>query len=271
MGFTDDLLTGVATRLAGHSVGVWKPVGVYADAEVGIVLGLPTQGPPALIALSTFDDDAAVESDSVLTLRVHLRAPGPDQAAVDELADAVHGVLHDVWGIALDTLRLVYARRLSSEPPKLDTNGRYQRVDEYELAVPRPSATPTDHPGFAESAVRRKALELQNAVLAIGGLRVSLDPNELLDPPAVLIAPPRLTWEGYCPDGTPTTARFLLYLVLPAAGSQLVFDLLGLAELVAAAVETVPGATAPTAYYGRWNPSATTDLPAYLLEVEVSL
>src|SRR6266545_3974652 len=117
MGFTTDLLTGVAQLLDAETAAVWDPYGTYAADQIGIVLGVPTQSPDSLIALSAYGniDDAAL-SDSTVQVQVRLRGPDADPRPADDLADAVFDALQGKHGAMLGPVRLVYARRNSTFP-----------------------------------------------------------------------------------------------------------------------------------------------------------
>jgi len=140
VGFTASLLTVVAQLLASTGVAVWKPTGAYTDSEVGIVLGVPTQSPPAQVALAAYgtSDDPAL-SDSVVQMQVRMRAAGADVRKVDDLADTVFDALQGLRGATVGSGRLVYARRHSTLPLGVDGNGRFERTDNYTLTVHRPS------------------------------------------------------------------------------------------------------------------------------------
>lgn len=141
MGFTSDLFVGIAQRLDADDVAVWKPTGVYLNNEVGIVLGVPTQQPPSLVALAAYNniDDPAL-SDSTVMLQVRTRAAGADPTPADDLADAVFNSLQGLHGATVNGIRIVYSRRTSSYPLGVDGSGRQERTDNYDLTVHRPSA-----------------------------------------------------------------------------------------------------------------------------------
>lgn len=141
MGFTSDLLTGIAQRLDADDVAVWKPTGAYTDQEIGIVLGVPTQSPPSLIALAAYNniDDPAL-SDSTVMLQVRTRGPNPDPVLADDLADAVFNTLHGLHGAIVNGVRIVYGKRTSTYPLGIDGSGRQERTDNYDLTVHRPSS-----------------------------------------------------------------------------------------------------------------------------------
>lgn len=141
MGFTEDLLVGVAQLLAAREVAVWKPVDPYNDDEVGIVLGVPTQSPRSLVALAAYSnvDDPAL-SDSTVGVQVRVRGPGANPTPADDLADAVFDELQGYRGDLPNGIHVVYGKRTSTYPLGLDGNGRQERTDNYDLTVHRPSA-----------------------------------------------------------------------------------------------------------------------------------
>lgn len=140
MGFTADLLIGVAQLLDSRTAAVYKPTGTYADNEIGIVFGVPTQNPPSLIALAAYtnDDDPAL-SDSTMGVQVRVRGATADPTAADDLADQVFDALQGLRA-TLNQIRVVYAKRTSTYPLGIDGNGRQERTDNYDLDVHRPSA-----------------------------------------------------------------------------------------------------------------------------------
>lgn len=141
MAFTTDLLTGIAQVLALDGVGVWKPSGTYAADEIGIVLGVPTQDPPSLIAIAAYNaiDDPSL-SDSTAQVQFRVRGPSADPGPADDLADGIFDSLQGRHGAVLNGITLVYARRTSTLPLGVDGNGRQERTDNYDLTVHRPSA-----------------------------------------------------------------------------------------------------------------------------------
>jgi hypothetical protein len=108
---------------------------------------------------------------------------------------------------------------------------------------------------------------LAEALRTVEGLRVHTDPGALLDPPAAVVGPPALAWEGY--DAAPTSARFVVVVVV-AMDERALPRLWDLVPLVAAAVDTVPDAVLRTADPGVWSANGA-DLPSYELLIEVAL
>lgn len=139
MGFTSDLLVGVAQLLDADGVAVWDPTGTYANTDVGIVIGPPSQSPPSLVALAVYNssDDPATP-DSTVFLQVRTRAPDDDPRKADDLDDGVFNALQGLRA-TINGIRLVYGKRNSSAPIGIDSNGRQERTSNYELMVHRPS------------------------------------------------------------------------------------------------------------------------------------
>ena len=139
MGFTSDLLAGVAQLLDADGVAVWNPSGTYTDIEIGIVIGAPSQDPPSLVALATYNNaDASAASDSTVFLQARVRGADDDPRKADDLADAVFDSLQGLRK-TVNGIRIVYGKRNSSYSLGIDGNGRQERTDNYELMVHRPS------------------------------------------------------------------------------------------------------------------------------------
>jgi hypothetical protein len=141
MGFTADLLAGVAGLLAGQGVGAWRPDGIYGDGDVGIYLGVVPQSGGRLITLTCYPrgDDPAL-SDSMVGLQVRARSSGRDLREATDLADRCFDALQALAGVVLPTgVRLSYVGRLSGAPMGVDEHGRWEHADNYQLAAWRPS------------------------------------------------------------------------------------------------------------------------------------
>lgn len=113
------------------------------------------------------------------------------------------------------------------------------------------------------------ALEaLYVALEGIDGLRVVRGVGLQVDPPAVVIPPPNLTWSGLGND--PTDATFSVGLLV-ANNDRITDELLRWYPLVVAALQTVDNTVVTTAVLGSWPAGGGTDLPAYLINTEVGL
>lgn len=110
---------------------------------------------------------------------------------------------------------------------------------------------------------------LRDALTDFPGAHLQPDFGPNVDPPALVIGPPALQWESGCP--VPTEARFLVYIVV-TNDDRFMDRLDELIEPVAAAIDATRDAVVIRADPGRWpTQTATGDLPAYELTVEVAL
>lgn len=117
------------------------------------------------------------------------------------------------------------------------------------------------------SIVSDAATRLTEALQAVEGVRLH-GPGDNVDPPALIIGFPRLTFSGYCP-GQITGAAFPVFLVV-AMDDRAQQRLWELAEPVAEAVESTVDATISSCEPGLY-PAGQTELPSYTFTVEMSL
>lgn len=109
---------------------------------------------------------------------------------------------------------------------------------------------------------------LEAALRTVPNLPVWVGYPRSLTPPAVVLAPPRLEWAGFCASG-PTQARWFVYLV-SAMNEFTVGQLLELVDPVVAAIdEHVPGAVVTTADPVPYP--AGPELAAYQIQIEMEL
>jgi hypothetical protein len=97
---------------------------------------------------------------------------------------------------------------------------------------------------------------------------VVADLGEATDPPAVVLAPPQLRWQGPIEFG-PREATWTAAIVVPAGG-DVVGDLFRLLPIVADAIEGTADAVVDRAEPGVYRAGAT-ELPAYFVFAEVAL
>lgn len=117
----------------------------------------------------------------------------------------------------------------------------------------------------ASEATRHLADVVEGANL---DLRVLSGLGRVVIPPAVVVGPPLLTWEGVC-EG-PTSARWSVYVV--TSMTEFATDqLLALVPVVGQAIERESRAVVNTATPGIYPAAQSGELPAYVLDVEMEL
>jgi Bacteriophage minor capsid protein len=147
MGWTNDLLTGVAERLAAAGVGVWRPAGpAYTDDETAIVVGSLPQQPSTVVALAAYAVTAsAALNDTTIGVQARIRGvSGGDQRPAADLADAVFEALH---GLRQQTIGGIWVAQItlqSSAQLGPDQQGRDERTDNYYMQAARPTAGRTE-------------------------------------------------------------------------------------------------------------------------------
>lgn len=142
MGFTTDLLTGLAVHLAAANVATWQPSGAYGPTVTGIFIATVPEHPAGVLTLTAYgiDDSDPTVPDSVVGLQVRCRAPNRDPRNADNLADAAYDALQSLGPLTLSTgVRLQLCTRRSSLPMGADASGRWERSDNYQLMVHRPA------------------------------------------------------------------------------------------------------------------------------------
>jgi hypothetical protein len=145
VGWTEQLLTGIAQHFASGGVGTWKASGAYTSVDRRpIVISAVPSSPDEVITLTAYpvDDDPAM-SDVLQGVQVRTRGDR-DPRTVDALDDDVFDALHGLAGVVLNGVHVVLARRISGSPLGVDSNGRHQRSSNYYMQAARPSPHRTD-------------------------------------------------------------------------------------------------------------------------------
>ena len=123
-------------------------------------------------------------------------------------------------------------------------------------------------PGMSAVRAKRDAIAAELQRLAQGDTRARYyELGDDVDPPAVLVGVPALTWDSLC--AAPTMARFPVILCAPA-NERAVNYLLDNFDAVVDAIESVVDVTVTTVTPTSWV-VGTTELPCYDITAEVAL
>lgn len=138
-GWTSRLLTGLAEDLHAAGVGTWRPAGKYQVGETAIVMrDIPTS-PDRVITLAGYVVGGPHGNASTIQ-GVQFRLRGlQDPRDVDDLADAIFDLLdssgpHDWHGVGVSQ---IYRQSYTSLGK--DTNGRWERSENYYTDAERPT------------------------------------------------------------------------------------------------------------------------------------
>lgn len=145
MSHTSDLLEGIAWQLHNAGIGVYRPDGIYAAGDIGIVLKVVPATPDRVIVLNAYTPGNADHPDQPLsTTAVQVRARGRANKPLDtdDVLDAVNVLLQGQEQYRYGTVQALSVTRTSSVPMGQDGNKRLEHADNYYVDVELP---PTPH------------------------------------------------------------------------------------------------------------------------------
>ena len=146
MGYTNDLLTGLAQHLTTLDLGLtYNPDSVYTAAQTGIVIGPMPPSPEKVVALQPYTVRSGARSD--VTQGVQIRIRGATRTpinAVNDLADDIYDALHGATDVDLGPIRVSLIIRASHALMGPDANARQETSSNYYLETAHPSAHVTD-------------------------------------------------------------------------------------------------------------------------------
>jgi hypothetical protein len=138
VGYTSQLLTGLAALMEEAGLGVYRPDGVIADGETGIFLHRLPEAPDRAYALTPYPVEDTGLTDVTDGIQVRMRA-GPDPNDVSDMADAVRDLLHMREATLLGSVRVSLMWRRSQAPMGQDVHGREEISSNYYLRSNRPA------------------------------------------------------------------------------------------------------------------------------------
>lgn len=143
MGWTDDLIVGLAEHLATAGIALWDPIGPYPanSAEPVITRQQLPAAPDRAIAISPYVDssgDSPSTADVLVAVQFRLRGT-TDPATVTDPADDLRTLLHCAENVTVGAIRLAVIWRQSSAPLGCDETGRWLRSENYYIRASRRS------------------------------------------------------------------------------------------------------------------------------------
>ena len=145
VGFTRNLLTGMAEQLQTAGVGVWNPAGVYALSDTGIMIRANPDKPDRMIALASYVvDDIRGMADITIGVQIKVRGLPRDPFDCDDLADGVYDALHALSGVTWQGVPIVDCYRVSHTSLGSDGKDRWLRSENYYVDAMRPNGNNTD-------------------------------------------------------------------------------------------------------------------------------
>lgn len=138
MGYTSDLVLGLAELLDAEGVGVYREDTPYGPDDTAIVQRSMPDAPDRAVCLTPYPVDDDVTTDAVTGVQVRYRA-GVDPNDVLDLGDAILAVLHNRRGYQLRSVRVAVSWRQSEALLGQDAHGRDERTSNFYFQTTRPS------------------------------------------------------------------------------------------------------------------------------------
>lgn len=142
MSATSDLLEGIAWQLHNAGIGVYRPDGVYAAGDIGIVLKVVPVAPDRVIVLNTYTPGNTDHPDQPLgTVAVQMRFRGRPNKPLDtdDTKDAAFNLLQGQEQYRYGTVQALAVTRFSSMPMGQDTSKRLEHIDNYYVETETPA------------------------------------------------------------------------------------------------------------------------------------
>jgi hypothetical protein len=139
VGWTTDILTGLAERIDTAGIGTYEATAAYDPAATVPVITLqqlPDQ-PVAAIALAYFSSGGTGGVTAAVEIAIRGDA---DPTSPDAISDAIWTLLDNAADLMLGAVHVALMYRQTSASLGLDTHGRWSRSDTYLLVADRPSA-----------------------------------------------------------------------------------------------------------------------------------
>lgn len=140
MSDTSDLLTGIATMIAGAGLGItYSPAGTYLASQTGIFMKIMPATPDRVVTLTAVNqgDNITMPLGQVM-VQVRGRGIAGNPVDVDDLLDSIFNILHGTTNLTFGGLTVIQMNRKVSVPMGMDDSKRWERVDQYYLDVSTP-------------------------------------------------------------------------------------------------------------------------------------
>jgi len=140
MGFTTNLLTGLAELLNAENVGRWIPQGAgqsFAATDTAIAIDSLGASPDKGIALTLYDVEHSGGTDSVMGLQCRVRGNPKDRTAAKDILDRIFDTLHDLEHVTIGGVPVVRIWWQSGANLGPDALNRPEHTANYYLQITR--------------------------------------------------------------------------------------------------------------------------------------
>ncbi|SCK25593.1 MULTISPECIES: minor capsid protein [unclassified Streptomyces] len=139
MGYTTALLGGLAALIADAGLAVYRPDGIYTEADTIIVtFTVMPDEPDGAVCLTAYPVEDTGLTDVTTGIQIRMRS-GRDPRQLDDLADGIRDLLHNRQGEVLGGVHVAVIWRQSQALMGQDVHGRQEISANYYARATRPS------------------------------------------------------------------------------------------------------------------------------------
>lgn len=135
MGFTVNLVTGIAELLHTGNVGDWTAPWVSTDTAI-VIDALPTT-PDKAIALTLYDVENTGGTDTIMGLQCRVRGTPNNRTTAKDILDRLFDALHGLEHVTIGGVPVVRIWWQSGAPLGTDTTNRQEYTANYYLQITR--------------------------------------------------------------------------------------------------------------------------------------
>ena len=147
MGFTVNLLTGIAELLDAENVGRWIPQGsgqTFTATDTAIAIDSLGASPDKGIALTLYDVEHTGGTDSVQGLQCRVRGNPKDRTAAKDILDRLFDTLHDLEAVTIGGVPVVRVWWQSGANLGPDSLNRPEHTANYYIQLTRTGTNRSD-------------------------------------------------------------------------------------------------------------------------------
>lgn len=145
MGWTNDLLIGIAEHLDAQGVGVRKVGEPYDAGDIAIVIGTTPTDPDQVVVINDYTPDGSNRGGDVTEqVQVLTRGLPDDPGSVRDLRDAVRDALDGLAWVKFGSVAVEQIFHTSGANLGVDDNRREKRSSNYTVQAQRQTALRSD-------------------------------------------------------------------------------------------------------------------------------
>ncbi|MFJ6578369.1 minor capsid protein [Streptomyces sp. NPDC091368] len=129
-GYTTTLIDGLGRLIDDAGIAVWRPDGVISAGETGLYDAIVPPEPDRAVGMTAYPVEDTDLADAMTGVQLRIRA-GRNPGDVNDLADAVFGLLHNRQHYELGGIHVALSWRQSQAWIGQDEHGRMELTSNY--------------------------------------------------------------------------------------------------------------------------------------------